>query len=122
MFCYPAGNSLADLHTQIAQVRRMRDLRRPQHEFLSGHFHQVDQAGIATRNLGCKTHNLPKHLIQRQFRADNPADTVQDRDFLRFLPPEFFCGHHTNEPKTAEARGPIKTFYEVNHSEFPVPA
>ena len=86
---HPAGDPLADFHAQISQVRGVRNLRRAQHEFLRGHFHQVDQAGIASRDLGRKAHDLPKHLIQRQFGADNPAYTVQDRDFLRLLPFHF---------------------------------
>ena len=58
----------------------MRHLRGPQHHFVAIGVQQVNQAGIALRDLRRKSDNLTQHLIERQLGADNAADPMQERN------------------------------------------
>ena len=72
----PSGDALAHLHTQVAKVFRVRDLRGAQDDFLGFRLDQIDQAGVAFCNLDGQSDNLTEHLIKGQLRTDDIANSM----------------------------------------------
>ncbi len=85
---HPPRDALAHPQPDVADLRVVRKLRRPQHHFVALPVHQVHQARVAMRGLQRQPDQLLKHLLQAQIRADNAADVVQERDLGSAL------GHH----------------------------
>ena len=58
----------------------MGQLRRAEDDLLAVLVHQVNEAGIAIRNIDRQTNQLLKHLLQAEVGTDNIADLVQQFD------------------------------------------
>ena len=117
---HPARHALAHLHAQVAQVGSVRHQRSAQNEFARLCLHQIHQAGVAAGHPRRQSHDLPQHLIQRQFRANNPAHSVQNGYVVGSRDTHSFGCHHTSSVRRATGLGPIKTFYQLNHRSGPV--
>src|SRR5438093_12276530 len=78
----PAGNSLAHLHSDLADQPGMRIFRGAQDKILAALIQEIYQACVAARNVNNKTYNLPQYLIQIESRTYRLADLVQDPKLL----------------------------------------
>lgn len=66
VFGDPAGNAFAHLHAEFAEIGFVRKLRGAEYDFAGRRFNQVDQAGIASGDLGGKADDFAKHLVDAQ--------------------------------------------------------
>jgi hypothetical protein len=82
LLSHPSGNSLSDLHRNLADQFGMGILRSAQYEELFLVIEKIKQAGIALRGLDNEIDNLMQNFIQIQGNADRLADLMQYAQFL----------------------------------------
>ncbi len=72
----PAGDSFAQAHAKIAEVGRVGNLGSAQDDFMGLFFQEVNQARIAGGDLHGEAEDLAEHLVERQFRTYDVADSM----------------------------------------------
>src|SRR5258707_884277 len=101
---YPSSDAFAGLHAGVLGDAGPRDLRGPQHIFVSGGFVKIDQARIAAGHLRGQADNLAQDLVQREARMRDAAYPVKQRRSYGFPSWHLLPGRDTSSLSRKRSR------------------
>ena len=77
VLCHPTCNTFSNLHSNISDLAGMWQLRSTQDDFGMRRLEQIDETGIATRDVNHQPNQFIQHFLKRHVRTDNGADAMK---------------------------------------------